>query len=369
MNDHSKSAPATAVLLALTVGPVIWPPTASAVSKNVWIEKPVNTAACAKRVYRCGSGTECFTAKTSWPEGAAWTWYGASLQGSATNSPSGACRELVAPQGPVNVTAVYNGEVSFAAVVTAVKLDWTTVATTPADRKRNTVGVGEEVELSILPGSVSPVTWWLWPSSGAGRLSSGSGSSVTFTAGATAGNPTIYAIVGDEESLGTECMASLSVIPPGGVVFTGLGNKHEQWSCSAGFHAQVILLPASVSFYRIEVSEMECSGTGSGCYAAWNYAIHPSWSDQGLGWLNPAQNNALPTSVDYVWSGALYPPFSAGLFQWQIPWHYRLIGESGDGYYFATLSHVVTATDTGTCTITKNNLSATFSPSDPSVEW
>jgi hypothetical protein len=348
---------------------MIWAATAEAASKNVWIDSPVNTAESAKRMYRCGSGTECFTANTSWPEGASWTWYGASLRGNATNYPSSACRDMTAPEGPVNVTAVYNGEVSFAAIVAAVTVDWTTVAVTPADRKRTTLGVREEVNLSVLPSSVSPVTWWLWPPTGGGSLSTSSGSTVTFTAADTYSSPAIYAIVGDEQSVVAECITSFNVIPPSGVAFAKLADKHVQGTCSAGFHARATILPASVSFYHIQISELECAAMATGCYAQWNYLVHPRWSDGGPGWLTPSQANTLETCVDYVWSGIVSSPYCAGLFVWSIPWNYRGIGDGGDGHYFATLDHVATGTDTGTCTMTKNNTSTTCNASDPTIDW
>ena len=341
---------------------IMVPLTARAVSKNLWIDTPVNTAESTKCEYRCCSGTECFTAKTSWPQGAAWTWYGATLQGIATGYPSSACREFTAPEGPVSVTAVYNGEVSYAAFVTAVKLDWTTVATTPVDRKRTTVGVGEEVNLSILPSSASPVAWSLWPTTGAGTLSASSGSTTTFTAGDTGANPTIYVVIGNAESLAAECIVSFSVIPPSGVAFTKLLDRHLQWSCSAGFHAQVTILPSNVSFYRAQISELECYATASGCYGFRNNELHPRWCE---GWLTPAQDNSLPTSVDYVWSGTIYPTYRAGAFLWPIPLNYRLPADSSDGHYFGTLNHYATATASGVCTMNKNYVSVTYSPADP----
>jgi hypothetical protein len=362
MRSKLRTACIGMTLLSAIAREIVFPVTARAVSKNVWIDTPVNITESAKREYRCGSSTECFTAKTSWPEGAAWTWYGATLQGSATNYPSSACKDFTAPEGPVNVTAVYNGEVSYAAIVTAVKLDWTTVATTPTDRKRTTVGVGEEVNLSVLPSTASPVAWSLWPTTGAGTLSASSGSTITFTAGDTGADPTIYVVIGDAESIGAECIVSFSVIPPSGVAFIELADRHLQWSCSAGFHAQVTILPTNVSFYRTAISELECYATTTGCYDVWKNQQHPRWS---VGWLTPAQDNSLPTWVDYVWSGIIYPAYRSGTFLWPIPWNYRLPSDSSDGHNFGTLNHCATATDSGVCTMDKNDVSVTFSPADP----
>jgi hypothetical protein len=273
---------------------------------------------------------------------------------------------MTAPEGPVNVTAVYNGEVAFAAIVTAVQLDSTTVATIPSNRKRTTLGVGEQVTLTLSPSSASPVSWWLAPSFGAGSLSASTGSTVTFTAGDTSADPTIYVMVGDSTSHQAECIQPFTVIPPSGVQFTKLSERHEQWTCSAGFHAQVTILPTMVSFYRTQISEMSCyPSAAQGCYALMSNDQHPRWSS----WYTPSQDNRLSTSVDYVFSNIVRYPYSAGLFVWNIPWNYRVIGNSSDGYSFTYLDHVQTATDTGYCTMSKNGQSASFYPADPSVNW
>jgi hypothetical protein len=116
---------------------------------------------------------------------------------------------------------------------------------------------------------------------------------------------------------------------------------------------------------------MECYSTATGCYsnAGWNNLLHQNWTGQGLGWLSPAQNNYLPTSVDYVYSGAIHSPFSAGTFVWPIPWNCRKNGATNDGYNFATLNHEATATATGRCTMSKNLVSVTFDPGDTTVNW
>jgi hypothetical protein len=373
MKTHLRSSSFWTILLAVITADALCILSASAASKNVWIESPVDTRDGAKKLYRCGSGTESFLAGTSWPAGGSWTWYGATQQGSATDQPSNASHDFTAPEGPCNVTTVYNGEVSFAAIVTAVKVDHATEATTPSDRTRTTIGVCERVVLSILPSSVGSVTtWYIWPTSGAGTLSASSGATTTLTASDTASQPEIYVLVGEQDALAAECILSFNVIPPDDVGFTTkLGEWHVQGTCSAGFHARVTILPTTVSFYNIEISELDCYATATGCYAPWNGLRHLPWPEQpSVGsWLRPAQDNRLSTAVDYAYTPALNPPFSAGTFLWQIPWHYRKLGDTSTGHYFRTLDEQATATADGTCTISKAGMSSTFTPADPTVNF
>jgi hypothetical protein len=65
-----------------------------------------------------------------------------------------------------------------------------TIATSPLNRARTKIGVGEEVELTVNPG---PATWAITSGSGTLNPSSGSNTKVTFTAGDTAGSVTITA--------------------------------------------------------------------------------------------------------------------------------------------------------------------------------
>jgi hypothetical protein len=365
MKTNLRTSPFWIILLTVITADAFCILSASAASKNVWIESPVDTRDGAKKLYRCGSGTESFVAGTSWPTGGSWTWYGATLQGSATDRPSKASYYFTAPEGPCNVTAAYNGEVSFAEIVTAVKVDHTTEATTPSDRTRTTIGVCERVVLSILPNSVGSVTsWYIWPTTGGGTLSASSGATTTLTASDTASQPEIYVLVGEQDALGAECILSFNVIPPDDVAFgPKLGQWHIQGTCSAGFHAQVTILPTTVSFYRIQISELTCYGTGTGCYSPWNGQPHQTWT------VTPSQDNRLSTVVDYVYTPVLNPPFSAGTFLWQIPWHYRRLGDSSSGYYFRTLDQQATAGSDGTCTISKAGMPSTFAPADPTVNF
>ena len=59
--------------------------------------------------------------------------------------------------------------------VAIVKVKTETVATTPADRKRVKLGVGEKVTLTLQPTALTPVTWSV---TGSGTLSATSGNPI-----------------------------------------------------------------------------------------------------------------------------------------------------------------------------------------------
>jgi hypothetical protein len=231
-------------------------------SKNVWLEYPVNTRDSAKKVYRCGSGTEWFEAKTAWPEGGEWTWYGATLYDSATNCPSSAFHDFVAPEGPCTISAMYNGEISHAVIFTAVKFDHTTIATTPTNRARMTLGIAEEVDLTISPAS--PVTWYIYPPTGEGTLSSYSGSSTTFLASRSPSEPWIWANIGEEDADQATCVISFTVIAPTGITYSQDNGDTGGYPLTPGPPNDLIgngrtfpitILPTTVSFYGARFRE------------------------------------------------------------------------------------------------------------------
>jgi hypothetical protein len=264
--------------------------------------------------------------------------------------------------GDYTITISANGTVTCTCTFTILELMSQTVATVPANRARSTIGVGEEVNVSLNGTTASSVTWSV---SGGGTLSSMSGASTTFTAPYSAGASTVSATVN-----GTTCSTNFTVLAPSGVQFIQLGTKHTQGILDAGFHAQCVISPTSVSCYNIEIRELNATATATGCFSCKNGAIHPSWTQQGAGWLTPAQNNYLPAIVDYSYQAAC-PPYTGpgpGSFSWTIPWNYRKIGSSGNGANFANLTSSASAT-VNTCTKSKNGMSVTFNINDPSVNW
>lgn len=236
------------------------------------------------------------------------------------------------------------------------------VATTPTDQARTTVGVCEDVNVSVVGNPSCPITWTL---SGGGVINPTNGTSTTFSAPDAQSTCIVTA-----NFTGGACNQTFGVAPPSGVRFVKLGEKHTQGQLDAGFHAQCIILDTSVSFYNIEISEMHATYTGDGCFAWVNGQVHPTWTEQGPGWLTPGQNNYLSTGVDYTYICARPAAGPGpGTASCPIPWNYRKHGATNDGYNFATLTSSASAT-TNVCTKSKNGMSSTpFNISDPTVSY
>lgn len=235
------------------------------------------------------------------------------------------------------------------------------------DDQRTTIGVGEVVFLWGMP---EETTW----KSSAGYLSPTNGNATTLTGPDIGTTVAVTGCVGD-----TTLSIDFGVIAPSDVQFADppLNLRHRQSYCDAGFHAQVIILPRSVSFANIEFSELEAPVTADGCYASYNGMQHSRWTDQGGSWLHPGCDNLLPADVDYCWVQRIapriwpLPHFDAGNFSCSIPWNYRSIGATNDGHYFKTLVQTTTATTTGKCTISKSNRTISYEASDPdsTTDW
>jgi hypothetical protein len=133
----------------------------------------------------------------------------------------------------------------------ATKIVTQTVATTPADRTRKTIGIGEEVKCST-----DPATAATWSVSGGGAVSPAAGNSATFTAKLGPSKPTVKATVG-----GTDLTVDFDVVAPNGLKSTvssnpGQGTKGPP-NNQIGFETifDCIVQPATVSFYKVGFRE------------------------------------------------------------------------------------------------------------------
>ena len=208
--------------------------------------------------------------------------------------------------------------------VHVLKVDTETVATTPANRTRTTIGVGEEVVCSIQP--LLTANW----STTAGSLSSTNGSTTTFTAPDVATNATVTA-----EYSGCPCSVSFTVIvPTTGTVsrMTSYGIYHAGTNLSSvGFKGDFRLWPDSVSFYNIEMREGGGTAVATGIYSNENGRVHPTGP-----WLTVNQDNDV-NCRDTIESATHPPPFINGDFMWPIEWEYHV--GSGTSRVFTTVIH------------------------------
>ena len=236
-----------------------------------------------------------------------------------------------------------------------VKIESQTVATTPADRTRTTIGVGEKVNLSLNPTPSGTITWSV---TGGGTLTDGATPILT--------TPDVRATcVVTVNFSGGSCTQPFSVIPPSGVQFTEYGaDRHKQGYTSAGFLAQIEIQPNTVSFGAIQVREGACPATNTSIF----------WSDMGGhgqgNWRNVSSDNTIPSVLDNVYS--IKPEVVPGGYTWAIPWSYK-VGASGDEHGFPdTVNHVFSADNNGTATQSKrsaNTLSTAPMPINAMTNW
>lgn len=80
-----------------------------------------------------------------------------------------------------------------------------------------------------------------------------------------------------------------------------------------------------------------------------------------------AQRPSLWSAIDTISTGDYLPPFSAGTFNWPIPWLFRVAG--GNEKEFTIATHHETVTATGATTISKGGVSETTQANDPTSTY
>ena len=204
-----------------------------------------------------------------------------------------------------------------------------TVATSPANRARVRIGVGEEVDLTVSPG---PATWAI--TSGNGTLSpAGAQTTVRFTAGDRSGRVTITAT-----GAGCTCNITFSVVEP--VAWTMKRNSgvyHTAGHPDCGWKADTFIHPNDVNFYRINTREVDSQAVTTGSYAsqAGEWHGHYPLPDRASAWfVMVSHTDAGGTkvgSIDLIYSGypsfddtGTAPPFNVGTkyypmtHQWKV---------------------------------------------------
>lgn len=235
-----------------------------------------------------------------------------------------------------------------------------TVATSPSNRKRKTIGVGEEVNLSTNPAIL--VTWSI---SGGGSVFPASGITTKFTAGDRTATSVIKATVSS-----SELATSFSVIEPSGVVILrepGTGIFHIQGTPSVGFNGRPYITPANVSFSKILIQEGSVNAVTTGYFAYQNGDNHPVGEWISLTSTVTASGTKV-NGVDTIQGGSdNHKPYINGGFTWAIPWSFKV--GTGVAKVFATVNHVKTVDDTGKMTISKGGTSVSAALDDPTSNY
>lgn len=246
-----------------------------------------------------------------------------------------------------------------------------TVATSPADRARTRIGVGEEVTLTYSPGSAK------WEISGNGSISSKNGSSTKYTAGEASGSTTITAT-----GSGGSCSLTFTVISPTGMTMnksSGTKLKHEKDRPDCGWKGTVFVHPDDVNFYRVEIREKDSAAVTAGSYAVFNGVKHGNYpapnyasnwyalinhSDKdGSSWGNAIRDNIYSGDPGSGNTGNA-PPFKVGTMYFPMIWQWRVVGRATiKNFPGFRQEHEIKAI--GTCSSSKASHSEQCSYTDP----
>lgn len=239
------------------------------------------------------------------------------------------------------------------------QLEHTTVVTSPQDRKRTKVGVGEKVDLK----TPCPADWTI---QGGGTLSTTTGATTQFTAPEKAAEVTITAKLHIDNSIKT---VTFNIVEPSGLTFVKTANitNNSNTLLQAGFQAIVYVTPSDVNFTAISVGENATPSITTGHYTnlypnGFNHppkgAVRLTSHVQGKGTLNPLAKDAIDTGLISRFGNP--SKYTAGTFLWKIPWRYEL---GGTNKVFTTANQkddltINNANQTASVKISKENVTS-----------
>lgn len=205
-----------------------------------------------------------------------------------------------------------------------------TVATSPANRARTRIGVGEEVELTVNP---APATWAITSGGGTLTPNSGNQTTVTYTADDAAGPVTITAT-----GAGCTCSITLTVVQPASVSMerkAGTNLEHTNGWPDCGWLGKQWIHPDDINFYNIERREVDSKSVGTGSYTSFNGNFHGGYTGgfgpwSGVNVHDPAKGSQA-AMTDHIYSGytgsvavGTAPPFTVGTAHFPIVYQWRV---------------------------------------------
>jgi phage gp36-like protein len=241
-------------------------------------------------------------------------------------------------------------------------LESKTVATTPSDRTRRKLGVGEEVIITLQPSSAGPVSQW--SISGRGALSNKTATSTQFTAEESAPYGS-GDIVTATTSDGSHYDLAFVVVEPKSE--KGITSRDNNVYPPGNFGAEMIIgivvEPTDVSFHNVECREE--SGPASNVTGFFtDFNPQALKHDANPNWLRLNDGNAWQDRAGFGQTiGESYPPFRTGEVDWVIPVKWRVIGQIHNGYSLPSRTQENIMVDsTGKFTVKKLGQSVTRSP-------
>jgi len=283
---------------------------------------------------------------TGWG-GAGWTAYNVPLEnvhlgGLGRPDTNGFLLVAVEKRAAVDITPIVKGmgwgEVSL--MVTPWHLVISNWATMPTNRARSTVGVGEQVTLTLTDGRpyrMDVAQRLIWTTT-AGSLSPTWGYQTTLTAPSNAATARVRVHYAAPDGRVTGLSTNFTVIEPTGVdhaEFVEYWPYASTTLAGAGVHFRPFVGPTNVSFYRVQVMEVSQTNTAADGY----FTIHtPANHDSDHGadvWINLDYDNHWKDtggrSYDWPTSSGWPSPWydsgwSGGSYVWNIPALWRVVG-------------------------------------------
>jgi hypothetical protein len=231
--------------------------------------------------------------------------------------------------------------------------NWTVSPYPTNDQQRTRLGVGEEVDLYIIPADT--VTW----STSAGSVTPASGSSTRFTAPSNV--PPATATITANYGAGS-CTKPFTIVPPTGIDRALVVSNYNfpTNTMGAGMHLYVWIAPTNVSFYRVSVIEPGMDAINiTGKFTNWTGAQLGHTTARGANvWFPLSHANMWPPAWDHAqWSG-VGQPWYAGSFEWPIPGKWKI--GSGPTNNLTAWNQIMSITDTnGTMTVQKFGFTVT----------
>ena len=269
-----------------------------------------------------------------------------------------------------------------------------TVATSPSNRARVKIGVGEEVDLTASQGSS---TWAITSGDGTLTPDSGRHQQVRFTAGESAGNVTITAT-------GNPCTSTITfeVVEPTDFTMrrkSGTRVLHGGLNAASGAFLNILVPdcgwlgvvcvhPNDVNFYRLRFREQDCRSHANGSYnPSHNNQLHggPSYTANGgySSWIPLGRHTEALGSLfgaagieDNIYSGwsnnvargSATPPFIIGYYYWDILCQWK-VGRRGAIRNFPVIRQDISLRANGRCTINKAGHSEHADFNSPLQSW
>ena len=222
-----------------------------------------------------------------------------------------------------NITLGREGKIIVPKIVTE------TVATSPSDRTRKTVGVGEEVTLTLLPEGMSGVLWNM--TEGSGQISGYTGDTITFTAPDRATNTTLTV----DTDAGTIGSVTFHVIEPTYVLMENDGVLTAGSGISSGipwvgmqYWGKYYLQPDTVNFQNVKLYEGASDVHTNGYFSIYPPSIAKAHESNGPHTLAGAvvDGKGTPGDIDDQIGGTIdiFPSPLEGDLYWDILWSFSV---------------------------------------------